>query len=85
MLCPGPVPTRIHDAERNRPAALAAATAAGKALPKPDFGLVLERATPETVATKVLAAIEENRELVLPTDDIVPMARSRAEHLLATL
>lgn len=42
VLCPGPVPTRIHDAERNRPADLASSVDIST-LPKPDFGLELER------------------------------------------
>lgn len=82
VLCPGPVPTRIHDAERNRPAELAVVAGEGTELPKPDFGLQLERITPAAVAEQVLAAIESGREYVLTAPDLVPLARARVEHLL---
>lgn len=85
VLCPGPVPTRIHDAERNRPTELVATSGDGTALPKPDFGLQLERIAPEAVADQVLAAIEERREYVLTAPDLVPLARARVQHLLDSL
>jgi NAD(P)-dependent dehydrogenase (short-subunit alcohol dehydrogenase family) len=85
VLCPGPVATRIHDAERNRPSDLHAPGTETAVLPKPDFGLELERVQPTVVAAQVLEAIEEGREVVLPTPDLVPLATARVEHLLRTL
>jgi len=85
VLCPGPVPTRIHDAERNRPTELAVAGADASALPKPDFGLQLERVAPSVVADRVLDGIENNLEIVLPTADLVALATARVEHLVTTL
>jgi NAD(P)-dependent dehydrogenase (short-subunit alcohol dehydrogenase family) len=85
VLCPGPVPTRIHDSERNRPVDLAAAGEAGAVLPKPDFGLALERVAPEVVAARALEGIENGAELVLPTDDLAPLATARARHVIESL
>jgi NAD(P)-dependent dehydrogenase (short-subunit alcohol dehydrogenase family) len=85
VLCPGPVPTRIHDSERNRPSDLLSPGTETAALPKPDFGLELERVAPTEVAAQVLDAIVGGRELVLPTPDLVPLATARVEHLLHTL
>jgi hypothetical protein len=58
VLCPGPVPSRIHSAERNRPAELVAAAAGGGTLPPPDFQLTLEPVDAAEVADLVCAAIE---------------------------
>jgi NAD(P)-dependent dehydrogenase (short-subunit alcohol dehydrogenase family) len=85
VLCPGPVPTRIHDAGRNRPRELLGSEAGGTALPKPDFGLDLERVDATVVAALVLEAIEEGHEIVLPTPDLAPLATARVTHLLDTL
>ena len=85
VLCPGPVPSRIHDAVRNRPADAGGATRFEDALPKPNFGLTLEPVSAEAVAAQVLDAIESGREYVLTAPDIVPMARERAQHLLDQL
>lgn len=85
VLCPGPVPSRIHDAARNRPAEVAGAADLGDVLPRPDFGLALEPVPADAVAAQVLAAIESGREYVLTAPDIVPMARERAQHLLNEL
>jgi len=82
VLCPGPVPTRIHDAARNRPSADTQEDAPVADLPRPDFGLTLEPVPPHAVAEQVCRAIEDGREYVLTAADIVPMARARAEHLL---
>jgi NAD(P)-dependent dehydrogenase (short-subunit alcohol dehydrogenase family) len=81
VLCPGPVPSRIHDAARNRPDDGPPA-AAGGAARSTDFGLVLRRVPAEEVAQQVLGAIEHGREYVLTSDDILPLARARVEHLL---
>lgn len=85
VLCPGPVPSRIHDAVRNRPADIGGATEVEDALPKPNFGLTLEPVSADAVAAQVLDAIESGREYVLTAPDIVTMARERAQHLLNQL
>lgn len=82
VLCPGPVPSRIHDAARNRPDDGPSAAADGGVPKSTDFGLVLRRVPAEEVARQVLAAIEHGREYVLTSDDILPLARARVEHLL---
>lgn len=85
VLCPGPVPTRIHDAARNRPGDAARTERPADGLPKPDFGLSLEAVPADAVAAQVLDAVEAGREYVLTAPDIVPMARARAQHLIDEL
>jgi NAD(P)-dependent dehydrogenase (short-subunit alcohol dehydrogenase family) len=85
VLCPGPVPSRIHDAARNRPADLAAAAPAESLAPGMQSWLALTRVPAEDVAAQVLAAVEEGREYVLTHADILPLARARVEHLLEQL
>jgi NAD(P)-dependent dehydrogenase (short-subunit alcohol dehydrogenase family) len=84
VLCPGPVPTRIRDAERNRPAELVG-SAGGGSLPPPDFQLTLEPVDAATVAAQVCAAIETGRRYVLPGPGTPEMARRRIEGVLADL
>jgi short-subunit dehydrogenase len=85
VLCPGPVPSRIHDAARNRPDDGTPPDADGSAARSTDFGLVLRRVPADEVAQQVLRAIEARREYVVTSSDIVPLARARVEHLLAEL
>lgn len=85
VLCPGPVPSRIHTAERNRPAELVAAAAGGGSLPPPDFQLTLEPVDAATVADLVCAAIESGRRYVLPGPGTPEMARRRIDRVLADL
>ena len=85
VLCPGPVPSRIHDAGRNRPADLPAAEPADSLAPGAKSWLTLTRVPAEVVAAQVLAAVEEGREYVLTHADVLPLARARAEHLLEQL
>lgn len=82
VLCPGPVPSRIHDAARNRPDDGPSAAPDGGVARGTDFGLVLRRVPAEEVAQQVLDAVEHRREYVLTSDDILPLARARVEHLL---
>lgn len=80
VLCPGPVPSRIHDAARNRPAgpnAPAAPPPAGT-----DFGLVLHRVPAHEVGEQVATAIEERHDYVLTHADLLPLVRERVQHLL---
>ena len=85
VLCPGPVPSRIHDAARNRPADLPSADSVQSLAPGAQSWLTLTRVPAEDVAGQVLAAVEEGREYVLTHADILPLARARAEHLLSEL
>ncbi len=90
VLCPGPVPSRIHDAVRNRPAELAdgPGSEAGPSdpeLPKPDFGLELAKVPAAEVAAQVIAAIEARRRYVVTAPDILPLARRRVTELFADL
>lgn len=85
VLCPGPVPSRIHSAERNRPADLVAVAASGSSLPPPDFQLTLEPVDAASVAEQVCAAIETGRRYVLPGPGTPEMARARIDGVLADL
>ena len=82
MLCPGPVPSRIHQAARNRPAG-------PDVPPQPpaagtDFGLVLHRVPAEEVGEQVATAIEQRHDYVLTHADLLPLVRGRVQHLLET-
>jgi NAD(P)-dependent dehydrogenase (short-subunit alcohol dehydrogenase family) len=85
VLCPGPVPSRIHDAGRNRPADLPTAEPAASLAPGAKSWLTLTRVPAADVAAQVLLAVEEGREYVLTHADVLPLVRGRAEHLLAQL
>lgn len=88
VLCPGPVPSRIHDAARNRPVDLVDAPDPGDSadgMTKPDFGLELTKVPAAEVAAQVVAAIEHRRQYVVTAPDIVPLARERVSRLLAEL
>jgi NAD(P)-dependent dehydrogenase (short-subunit alcohol dehydrogenase family) len=85
VLCPGPVPSRIHDAGRNRPADLPANVQVESLAPGATSWLALTRVPAGDVAAQVVAAVEEGREYVLTHADILPLVRERAEHLLEQL
>lgn len=85
VLCPGPVPSRIHDAARNRPDPLTDAGPAPDDQPKPDFGLELQKVSAATVAQQVVDAIENRRSYVVTAPDIVPLAQTRVDALMAEL
>jgi NAD(P)-dependent dehydrogenase (short-subunit alcohol dehydrogenase family) len=85
VLCPGPVPSRIHTAERNRPAELVALAVGAGSLPPPDFQLTLEPVDAAVVADQVCAAIEDGRRYVLPGPGTPEMARARIDTVLADL
>lgn len=84
VLCPGPVPSRIHDAARNRPADRGCADPGSTPPdePRPDFGLTLERVPAATVAEMVVEAIEQQAPYVFTAPDVAALARSRAVQLL---
>lgn len=85
VLCPGPVPSRIHDAARNRPADAPAAEAVASLAPGQASWMTLTSVPADEVAAQVLAAVETGRQYVLTHADILPLARARAEHLLEQL
>jgi NAD(P)-dependent dehydrogenase (short-subunit alcohol dehydrogenase family) len=84
VLCPAWVSTRIVDADRNRPATLAANA------PDPTYetvreiarGLVAGGMPPARVAEHVLDAIRDERFYVLTHPEFTPALRQRAEALL---
>jgi NAD(P)-dependent dehydrogenase (short-subunit alcohol dehydrogenase family) len=86
VLCPGFVATRIMDAERNRPAALA-----DRGEPPPGFELqeaigrqlLAAGSPPAMVADCVFAAIEAERFYVLPHPEWKDQIRLRMENILA--
>lgn len=83
VLCPGPVPTRIHDAARNRDEEPPAAADSG--LPRPAFGLSLDSVPAGEVGEMVARAVESGRMYVLTAPDVVPLARARIDRVLADL
>lgn len=85
VLCPGPVPSRIHDAARNRPADRQPSGRNSESLPRPDFGLALQPVSADQVGVDVLAAVEENRMYLLTAPDAALLARKRTERLLSQL
>jgi NAD(P)-dependent dehydrogenase (short-subunit alcohol dehydrogenase family) len=84
VLCPGPVPSRIHQAARNRPADTAAEEPDQAPPPGTDFGLVLHRVPADEVGEQVATAVEERRDYVLTHADLLPLVRGRVQHLLDT-
>jgi NAD(P)-dependent dehydrogenase (short-subunit alcohol dehydrogenase family) len=84
VLCPGPVPSRIHDAARNRPMEPGVATEVA-GLPKPDFALTLEPVGADVVGEQVAEAIESGLMYLLPGPGTAEMARNRLERVLADL
>ena len=79
VLFPGPVPTRIKDAGRNRPAEFS--DSAPEPGPAPEFGLVMETVPTEVVAQQVVNAIETNRMYVCTASDVATMGLSRIARL----
>jgi len=83
VLCPGPVPSRILEAGRNRPAEAGASSVGVGALPAVALGMTQVPA--EQVAELVCAAIEARRALVVTAADVAELARARVRRLLAEL
>lgn len=83
VLCPGPVPSRIHMAARNRPPELRTAGTETSSLP--DFQLTLEPVGADVVAEQVCAAIASGARYVLPGPGTAAMARERIDGVLAAL
>lgn len=83
VLCPGPVPSRIHDSARNRPAELADS---GPSAPARTTSMtVLAPVAPEVVGEQVVAAVESGRRYLLTDPAIAPLARARVDGVLADL
>ena len=83
VLCPGPVPSRIHTAARNRPSELTAVAEPSGSLP--DFRLTLEPVSASAVAEQVCVAVESRTFYVLPGPGTARMARQRLDRVLADL
>ncbi len=84
VLCPGFVNTNIFDAERNRPAELAAAA---PSIPEDALGpmraLLQQGKEPTEIADIVLRSIEEERVYILPHPAWDDFVRARVEAVLA--
>jgi NAD(P)-dependent dehydrogenase (short-subunit alcohol dehydrogenase family) len=83
IVCPGPVATRIHDAARNRPAALQGERTGPE--PRPAFANTATRISPTEAATQILAAVEEDRCYLLTNPENAPDIRARMSRLLIDL
>jgi NAD(P)-dependent dehydrogenase (short-subunit alcohol dehydrogenase family) len=84
VLCPGFVRTRIHEADRNRPAAL---RDQGQAAPEPEARRALSRVVsegipPEDVADAVFDAVREERFYILTHDNFDDAIRARFENII---
>jgi NAD(P)-dependent dehydrogenase (short-subunit alcohol dehydrogenase family) len=78
VLCPGGVRTRIHEAARNRPAALGGPDATRPRDPVADAGM-----DPDAVGRRVLRAIRANELYVLTHPEFRAPFAARAEAILA--
>lgn len=83
VLFPGPVPTRIKEAGRNRPAEFSDSTPDPG--PAPEFGLVMETVPADVVAQQVVKAIETNQMYVCTAPDVAAMGLARISNLQAAL
>lgn len=86
VVCPGPVATRIREAERNRPESLRALAgslaSSGELPPLEPAGSAV---TAEDVAEQIVGAVESNRLYLLPNPGTDQVARARVERLLGDL
>lgn len=92
VLCPGWVNTRIHEADRNRPASSPDDPAPGVAGPAgtdPALfrdtlgGMLAAGLAPDHVAELVLDAIRARRFYILTHPDWAPMISARTDHIVA--
>ena len=94
VLCPGWVQTRINQADRNQPDAVAAAVQAASAQASPGpvsaedlkamiDGFVAEGLRPAAVAQMVVDAIERRRFYILTHPEWQSMVRDRVERMLS--
>jgi NAD(P)-dependent dehydrogenase (short-subunit alcohol dehydrogenase family) len=84
VVCPGWVRTRIHEADRNRPAGLPdpAVGEAGAGLRDVVTSLIEGGIDPAEVADKVVAAVRSGRVYVLTHEGSGEMAKSRVERIV---
>ena len=78
VLCPGPVPSRIHESSRNRPAGLAGT---GPAPAATSSMTTLTTVDPAVVGEQVVAAIEAGRMYVVTAADAAALARDRLDRV----
>lgn len=85
VLCPGFVNTRIHESERNRPAALRQAQArADDPLRRAQVAAVIAAGqSPDRVAGEVVTAIRERKFYVLTHPEMTPLVEQRMRSLIA--
>jgi NAD(P)-dependent dehydrogenase (short-subunit alcohol dehydrogenase family) len=80
VLCPGPVPSRIHDSARNRPAALA--DTGPVAVPAMTASMTpLAPVEPAVVGEQVAGAIEEGRLYLVTGSDVADLAKARLDRV----
>jgi NAD(P)-dependent dehydrogenase (short-subunit alcohol dehydrogenase family) len=86
LLCPGVVRTRIAESERNRPPEFPGASHADPALATRYRDAVESSPiSPDDVAAAALAAIVNQRFLVFPSPETLPMIQERLDELHAAL
>jgi NAD(P)-dependent dehydrogenase (short-subunit alcohol dehydrogenase family) len=84
VFCPGPVPSRIHDSARNRPAELA--DTGPVAVPAKTSSMTpLTPVEPAVVGEQVADAVEAGRMYVVTSADVATYARVRMAGVLADL
>jgi len=86
VLCPGWVNTRIHEADRNRPAELQPPADADTTMADMGRqmleGLLKSGLQPSEVASKVLDAIREERFYILTHPEMTPIIQHRMEDIV---
>jgi NAD(P)-dependent dehydrogenase (short-subunit alcohol dehydrogenase family) len=88
VLCPGPLPTRIHESERNRPLTLANSQSSARSDDPPPL---TAPALPEShttvdlasVADRVVRAIRQEQLYVITHPELKPLIRNRMEAIIA--
>jgi NAD(P)-dependent dehydrogenase (short-subunit alcohol dehydrogenase family) len=80
VLCPGPVPSRIHESSRNRPAGLTS-TAAEPARAATSSMTTLAPVDSAVVGEQVVAAIEAGRMYVVTAADAAALANDRLDRV----
>ena len=84
VFCPGPVPSRIHESARNRPAALA--DTGPVAVPARTSSMTpLTPVEPSVAGEQVARAIEEDRMYVVTGADVGEQALARLDRVRADL
>jgi NAD(P)-dependent dehydrogenase (short-subunit alcohol dehydrogenase family) len=84
VLCPGPVPSRIHESSRNRPAALSD-TGAAPVPARTTTMTPLAAVEPAVVGQQVVDAVEADRMYVVTSPDVAALALQRLERVRADL